>query len=63
MAYDDKRVFANGESWRAGGKDARLLRLLADQRHLSAAAVTQASEVARELLDQWAEDGWLHPLA
>jgi 50S ribosomal protein L16 3-hydroxylase len=61
MIYDDQRVFANGESWRAAGKDARVLRLLADQRRLDAATVAQVSAPLRELLDQWSEDGWLHP--
>lgn len=61
MVYDDKRIFANGESWLAAGADARLMRALADQRQLSALAVAKASPDARELLDQWAEDGWLHP--
>jgi 50S ribosomal protein L16 3-hydroxylase len=61
MAYDDKRIFANGESWLAAGADARLMRALADQRQLSASAVSKASAEARELLDQWSEDGWLHP--
>lgn len=62
MVYDEKRVFANGESWVAAGKDARHLRLLADRRQLAAADVAKASPALRELLDQWAEDGWLHPL-
>jgi 50S ribosomal protein L16 3-hydroxylase len=61
MIYDDKRVFANGESWRAAGQDARVLRQLADRRSLDAATVGQVSEPLRELLDQWCEDGWLHP--
>lgn len=63
MVYDEKRVFANGESWVAAGKDARHLRLLADRRQLSAAEIAKASPALRELLDQWAEDGWLHPLS
>ena len=63
MVYDAQRVFANGESWRTAGQDARHLRLLADQRWLDAATVSKASDTLRELLDQWAEDGWLHPLA
>lgn len=62
MVYDDDRVFANGESWRAAGKDARHLRQLADKRFLDARTVSQVSEDLRELLDQWAQDGWLHPL-
>ena len=61
MMYDDKHHFANGESWRAAGADARLLRRLADARRLDARAVAGASPEARELLNQWAEDGWLHP--
>jgi 50S ribosomal protein L16 3-hydroxylase len=61
MMYDDRHLFANGESWRAAGADARLLRRLADARRLSASDVASASADARELLDQWAEDGWLHP--
>jgi len=43
------------------GKDARHLRLLADGRRLDASVVAQSSDVLRELLDQWSEDGWLHP--
>ncbi len=61
MVYDGHRVFANGESWRAAGQDARHLRELADQRWLSAKTVARASVTLRELLNQWSEDGWLHP--
>jgi 50S ribosomal protein L16 3-hydroxylase len=63
MVYDAQRVFANGESWRTGGRDARMLQRLADQRWLDSATVARASAALRELLNQWAEDGWLHPLA
>jgi 50S ribosomal protein L16 3-hydroxylase len=61
MLYDAERIFANGESWRAAGKDAKHLRHLADRRGLSAKAVALVSVDVRELLNQWAEDGWLHP--
>lgn len=61
MMYDAAHVFINGESYRAGGRDAKLMRRLADQRALSAREVAQLSEGARELLDQWAEDGWVQP--
>lgn len=61
MLYDEHCVYANGESWRAAGKDARQLRALADGRRLSAGDVAKASTALRALLDQWAEDGWLHP--
>lgn len=62
MVYDGQRVFANGESWRTAGRDARHLRALADQRWLDARTVGQVSPALRELLDQWSEDGWLHPI-
>jgi len=59
MMYDRAHVFINGEAYRAAGRDARLMRRLADRRRLSAAEVAQLSVGARELLDQWAEDGWV----
>ena len=59
MMYDTAHVFINGESYRAGGRDARLMRRLADQRALTVKEVAQLSDGARELLDQWAEDGWV----
>ncbi len=62
MMYDDAHVFLNGESWRAAGRDASLMRRLADRRVLTAAEVARASDAARELLMQWTEDGWLQPL-
>ncbi len=62
MMYDDAHVFLNGESWRAAGRDASLMRRLADRQVLTAAEVARASDGARELLMQWTEDGWLQPL-
>lgn len=62
MMYDQAHVFLNGESFRAGGRDARLMRSLADSRELGARDVSRLSEGARELLCQWVEDGWLHAL-
>lgn len=61
MMYDDHCIYANGESWRAAGADARVLRELADKRCLSAAKVSKVSESLRCLLDQWVDDGWAHP--
>ncbi len=61
MAYDDVHVFINGEAFRAGGRDARLMRLLADQRALAAAEVARLSAEARALLDDWADAGWVQP--
>jgi len=61
MMYDEHHVFINGESFRAGGADARLMRALADRRGLADREVKQASEDAKSLLQDWFEAGWLHP--
>ena len=61
MLHDARHVFINGEAWRAGGRDATLMRRLADRRRLEAAEVARASEGARQLLLQWCEAGWLQP--
>ena len=60
MMYDARHVYINGESFRAGGRDATLMRRLADRRVLSAREVEALSAEARELIGQWAEAGWLH---
>ncbi|HEY1230195.1 MAG TPA: cupin domain-containing protein, partial [Ramlibacter sp.] len=60
MLYDARHVFVNGESWRAGGADARLMRRLADARRLTAAELARASDAARELLASWCDAGWAH---
>jgi 50S ribosomal protein L16 3-hydroxylase len=62
MLYDKRHIFMNGESWRAAGRDATLMRRLADQRRLQAADLAGASDAARDLLRQWYEAGWLHAL-
>lgn len=60
MLYDDRFVFLNGESFRAGGRDATLMRRLADRRRLVARDVAALSPAARGLLGQWVEAGWVH---
>ena len=60
MMYDEHHVFINGESFRAGGADARLMRTLADRRGLVDREVKRASADARALLQDWFEAGWLH---
>ena len=60
MMFDAKHVFINGEAFRAGGKDATLIRLLADQRRLNAAQVGALSVAAQALLLQWIAAGWVH---
>jgi len=62
MLYDDLFVFINGESWRATGKDKTLIRLLANQRRLSKADLTKASQDALDLIENWIDAGWVHAL-
>ena len=58
MLYDDAHVFLNGESFRAGGRDATLMRGLADARRLDAAAWRGLSAEARAWVGRWLEAGW-----
>jgi 50S ribosomal protein L16 3-hydroxylase len=60
MLYDDHSLFINGEACRTRGKDARLMRRLADERCLDAHAVRGASAAAQALLGDWFRAGWLH---
>ncbi len=60
MLYDGRHVFINGESLRAGGADARLMRRLADERALDARSVARASDAAKAVLRHWLDAGWLH---
>ncbi len=62
MMYDAHHIFINGEGYRASGRDATLMRRLADQRRLDAKELNRASETARELLQSWCETGWAHGL-
>ena len=59
MMYDARHVFINGECFRTGGLDARLLRQLADRRCLDASGVARLSAGARATLVEWADAGWL----
>jgi 50S ribosomal protein L16 3-hydroxylase len=60
MLYDERHVFINGEAFEATGRDARLMRLLADGRRLAANDCRRLSVPARQLLDGWVEAGWVH---
>jgi 50S ribosomal protein L16 3-hydroxylase len=60
LMYDTKHVFINGESYVASGRDAQLIRALADQRSLTEKDVARLSEGAVALLQDWQEAGWLH---
>ena len=60
MMYDAQHVFINGDSFLASGRDADLMRLLADQKTLAAADVKRLSKPARALLQEWCDAGWIH---
>lgn len=60
MLYDEHHVFINGESFNATGRDAQLIKRLADQRCLDAKEVRRLSDGARDLVQDWCEAGWLH---
>jgi 50S ribosomal protein L16 3-hydroxylase len=60
MMYDEAHIYLNGESWRASGPDARLMRTLADQRALSAQQLAKSSPGAKALLRDWCAAGWVH---
>ncbi len=63
MLYDERHVHINGESFRAAGRDATLMRRLADRRVLAAREVASLSDAAREVIGQWTEAGWAHAVA
>ena len=60
MMHDAHHIFINGDSYRASGRDATLMRRLADARRLDARDLVRASDGARDLLRSWCEAGWLH---
>jgi 50S ribosomal protein L16 3-hydroxylase len=60
MMYDASHIFINGESYRAAGPDATLMRALADRRCLEPAQLARASKAARSLLRSWCDAGWAH---
>ncbi|MEY4710795.1 MAG: hypothetical protein RIS88_245 [Pseudomonadota bacterium] len=60
MLYDKRHIFVNGESWRAAGRDAALMRRLADRRQLAPQDLAQAGADALALLRDWCQAGWLH---
>jgi 50S ribosomal protein L16 3-hydroxylase len=60
MMFDDVHIFINGEGFRASGRDATLMKRLADDRSLDAHSVAGCSADARGLLASWVEAGWIH---
>ncbi len=60
MLYDAKHIFINGESYHAAGRDATVMRSLANQRCLQGKAIKQLSPAAQELLHDWCDAGWIY---
>ena len=60
MLYDARRLFVNGEAFVAAGRDARLMRRLADERRLAARDCAALSPGARALVQDWVDAGWAH---
>jgi 50S ribosomal protein L16 3-hydroxylase len=60
MAYIEREVFINGESLAASGRDAVLVKRLADARRLAPDELRRASPAARAQIAQWLMAGWLH---
>ena len=58
MLFDEKHIFINGESFKAGGKDAKLLRKLANEKFLPATLASQLSDDAAAQMQAWWEEGW-----
>jgi 50S ribosomal protein L16 3-hydroxylase len=60
MLYDACRIYINGEAYDSRGRDAALMRRLADARALGAADLARLGQEAIALVDQWARAGWVH---
>ena len=60
MMYDAQHVYLNGDSWKVAGKDAKLLRKLADARRLGADDLAGLSPALATALGQFIEQGWIH---
>ncbi len=59
MMFDAHHIFINGESFSASGRDAALMRHLANARFLSARDAARLSEQALGLVASWQAAGWL----
>ncbi|MDE2368676.1 MAG: cupin domain-containing protein [Burkholderiales bacterium] len=60
MVYDERHIYINGEALRAGGRDAKLMRRLADLRCLTTAERGRLSAEAADAVAGWVEAGWAH---
>ncbi|MBJ7467988.1 MAG: cupin domain-containing protein [Rhodoferax sp.] len=62
MLYHARHIFINGESFEASGRDAQLVRQLADLHFLDIRDCARLSPGAAQLLGQWLDSGWLQEL-
>ncbi len=60
MLFDEQHIYINGESFNAAGRDADLMRSLANHRFLCELDFKRLSGQARTLIDDWLDAGWLH---
>ena len=60
MMFDAKHIFINGESFRASGRDAAILRRLSNERIISRKDFDQISSGAKSLLFAWQTSGWVN---
>ena len=60
MLLDEAHVFINGESFKASGQDAALLKQFANERRIGSLELTRASVGAKYLLEGWRQAGWIH---
>ena len=59
MMFDAKHIFINGESFRASGKDASILRRLSNERFITKKDFALTSPGAKDLILTWQDAGWL----
>jgi 50S ribosomal protein L16 3-hydroxylase len=60
MLYDDRHIFMNGEAFEARGRDAAVLRNLANERRLGSSERRRLSEQAAAVVAGWLAAGWVH---
>ncbi|HUP09599.1 MAG TPA: cupin domain-containing protein [Caldimonas sp.] len=60
MLYDARHAYVNGEPYRVAGRDAMLVRRLADRRALAAHDIRALTREARAQVEAWCAAGWLH---
>lgn len=59
MLYDRRYIYVNGEFYRAGGRDGKIMRELANTRRMSRQDFQALSAQARRWMREWAKAGWL----